>query len=224
MGALEATQQERYSLQTCSIWYFSPSFLWRLPMLNQNLLLLLTQMLTPGCIMMDTTEDTDLDTDTVMVDTCGDARRGKLMLSPLLSLLLLLMLKLTHGCTMELDTTVDSDTTDTDLVTMATAMVLEVDIFGDVRRGPLRLSPLLKLKPIPGCIMVLVATMVVTMDVVTMAVTTDSDTEDISGDKFGNQPISAITSLPCLTEQIQVTKTQNQLPTAFAEERLPCAK
>merc|ERR1712055_67395 len=122
------------------------------------------------------------------------------MLSPLLSLLLLLMLKLTHGCTMELDTTVDSDTTDTD-------MVLEVDIFGDVRRGPLRLSPLLKLKPIPGCTMVVL----VTTDVVTMAVTTDSDTEDITGDKFGNRPISAITSLPCLMEQIQVTKRQNQL-------------
>merc|ERR1712114_169427 len=158
------------------------------------------------------------------VDISGDARRGKLVLSPLLSLLLLLMLKLTHGCTMELDTTVDSDTTDTDLVTMATATVLEVDIFGDVRRGPLRLNPLLKLKPIPGCTMVLVATMVDTMDAVSMAVTMDSDTEDISGDKFGNQPISAITSLPCLTEQIQVTKIQNQLPTAFAEERLPCAK
>merc|ERR1712121_25374 len=137
---------------------------------------------------MDTTEDTDSDTDTVMVDTCGDARRGKLVLSPLLPLLLLLMLKLTHGCTMELDTTVDSDTTVTDLVTMATAMVLEVDIFGDVRRGPLRLSPLLKLKPIPGCTMVL-ATMVVTMDVVTMAVTTDSDTEDITGDKFYDLPL-----------------------------------
>merc|ERR1712055_728019 len=159
------------------------------------------------------------------VDISGDARRGKLVLSLPLSLLLLLMLKLTHGCTMELDTMEDSDTTDTDLVTMAMAMVLEVDIFGDVRRGPLRLSPLLKLelKPIPGCIMVL-ATMVVTTDVVTMAVTTDSDTEDITGDKFGNRPISAITSLPCLTEQIQVTKIQNQLPTAFAEERLPCAK
>merc|ERR1712055_840777 len=96
----------------------------------------------------------------------GDARRGKLVLSPLLSLLLLLMLKLTHGCTMELDTMEDSDTTDTDLVTMAT--VLE-DMFGDVRRGPLRLSPLLKLKPIPGCTMVVL----VTTDVVTMAVTTD---------------------------------------------------
>merc|ERR1719402_1226269 len=106
---------------------------------------------------MDTTEDTDSDTDTVMdmVDTCGDARRGKLMLIPLLSLLLQLMLKLTHGCTMELDTTVDSDTTDTDLVTMA--MVLE-DMFGDVRRGLLRLSPLLKLKPIPGCTMVVLVT------------------------------------------------------------------
>merc|ERR1712121_385128 len=134
-----------------------------------------------------------------------------LVLSPLLPLLLLLMLKLTHGCTMELDTTVDLDTTDTDLVTMATAMVLEVDIFGDVRRGPLRLSPLLKLKPIPGCTMVLVVTMVDTMDAVSMAVTTDSDTEDISGDKFGNRPISAITSLPCLMEQIQVTIKQNQL-------------
>merc|ERR1719187_175406 len=97
------------------------------------------------------------------VDISGDARRGKLMLSPLLSLLLLL--KLTHGCTMELDTMVDSDTTDTDLVTMATATVLEVDIFGDVRRGPLRLSPLLKLKPIPGC----------TMELDTMV---DSDTTD----------------------------------------------
>merc|ERR1719187_2145614 len=107
----------------------------------------------------------------------GDARRGKLVLSPLLPLLLLLMLKLTHGCTMELDTTVDSDTMDTDLVTMATAMVLELDIFGDVRRGPLRLSLLLKLKPIPGCTMVVL----VTTDVVTMAVTTDSDTEDITG-------------------------------------------
>merc|ERR1719397_1576414 len=128
---------------------------------------------------MDTTEDTDSDTDTVMVDTCGDARRGKLMLSPLLSLLLQLMLKLTHGCTMELDTTVDSDTTDTDLVTMAMAMVLEVDIFGDVRRGLLRLSPLLKLKPIPGCTMVLA----------TMVVTTDSDTEDITGDKFYDLPL-----------------------------------
>merc|ERR1712002_272573 len=53
---------------------------------------------------------------------------------------------------------VDSDTTDTDLVTMAMAMVLEVDIFGDVRRGPLRLSPLLKLKPIPGCTMVVLVT------------------------------------------------------------------
>merc|ERR1712055_1223945 len=98
------------------------------------------------------------------------------------------MLKLTHGCTMELDTMEDSDTTDTDLVTMATAMVLEVDIFGDVRRGPLRLSPLLKLKPIPGFTMVL-ATMVVTTDVVTMAVTTDSDTEDITGDKFYDLPL-----------------------------------
>merc|ERR1719402_1371019 len=134
------------------------------------------------------------------------------------------MLKLTHGCTMELDTTVDSDTTDTDLVTMATAMVLEVDMFGGVRRGLLRLSPLLKLKPIPGTTMVL-ATMVDsdTTDV-TMVVTTDLDTEDISGDKFGHQPISAFTSLPCLMEQIQVTKIQNQLPTAFAKERLPCAK
>merc|ERR1719290_640277 len=133
------------------------------------------------------------------------------------------MLKLTHGCTMELDTTVDSDTTDTDLVTMATAMVLEVDMFGDVRRGPLRLSPLLKLKLIPGSTMVLV-TMVDTMDSVTMAVTTDSGTEDITGDKLGHQPISAIKCLSCLMEQIQVTKIQNQLPTAFAEERLPCAK
>merc|ERR1712055_500073 len=96
-----------------------------------------------------------MDSDTTAMDAMvfGDARRGKLVLSPLLPLLL--MLKLIHGCTMELDTTVDSDTTDTDLVTMATAMVLGVDIFGDVRRGPLRLSPLLKLKPIPGCTMVL---------------------------------------------------------------------
>merc|ERR1712055_1187970 len=133
------------------------------------------------------------------------------------------MLKLTHGCTMELDTMEDSDTTDTDLVTMATAMVLEVDISGDARRGKLVLSPLLKLKPIPGCTMVLV-TMVDTTDVVSMAVTTDSDTEDITGDKLGHQPISAIRCLPCLMEQIQVTKIQNQLPTAFAEERLPCAK
>merc|ERR1719309_439332 len=114
---------------------------------------------------MDTTEDTDSDTTAMDAMVFGDARRGKLVLSPLLSLLLLLMLKLTHGCTMALDTMEDLDTTDTDLVTMATAMVLEVDIFGDVRRGPLRLSPLLKLKPIPGC---------------TMAVTTDSDTEDIT--------------------------------------------
>merc|ERR1719412_2509500 len=128
-----------------------------------------------------------MDSDTTAMDAMvfGDARRGKLVLSPLLPLLLLLMLKLTHGCTMELDTTVDSDTTDTDLVTMATAMVLELDIFGDVRRGPLRLSLLLKLKPIPGCTMVVL----VTTDVVTMAVTTDSDTEDITGDKFGNRPI-----------------------------------
>merc|ERR1712228_1074219 len=105
------------------------------------------------------------------------------------------------------------DTTDTDLVTMA--MVLEVDIFGDVRRGPLRQSPLLKLKPIPGCTMVLVVTMVDTMDAVSMAVTTDSDTEDMSGDKFGNQPISAITSLPHGTNSSdKKTKSTSQLLTA----------
>merc|ERR1712055_1202056 len=151
-----------------------------------------------------------MDSDTTAMDAMvfGDARRGKLVLSPLLPLLLLLMLKLTHGCTMELDTMEDSDTTDTDLVTMA--MVLE-DMFGDVRRGLLRLSPLLKLKPIPGWTMVLVVTMVDTTDAVSLAVTTDSDTEDISGDKFGHRPNSAITSLPCLMEQIQVTKRQNQL-------------
>merc|ERR1712002_351611 len=90
----------------------------------------------------------------------------------------------------------DSDTPDTDLDIL----------FGDVRRGPLRLSPLLKLKPIPGCTMVLAATMVDTMDVVSMVVTMDSDTEDITGDKFDDLPISAITILPCLMEQIQVTK------------------
>merc|ERR550519_1379372 len=140
------------------------------------LLLLLMLKLTHGCTMgLDTTVDSDTtDTDLVTmatamvleVDISGDARRGKLVLSPLLPLLLLLMLKLTHGCTMELDTTADSDTTDTDLVTMATDTVLEVDIFGDVRRGLLKLSPLLKLKPIPCCTMVLVATMVDTMDAV----------------------------------------------------------
>merc|ERR1719402_1000055 len=128
---------------------------------------------------MDTTEDMDSDTDTDMVDTCGDARRGKLVLNPLLSLLLLLMLKLTHGCTMDLDTTEDSDTTDTDLVA-TTAMVLGIQ-FGDARRGPLRLNPLLKLTP--GTTMVL-DTMVASMDVVTMVVTTDSDTEDITGVRF----------------------------------------
>jgi len=174
---------------------------------------------------MDTTEDTDSDTTAMDAMVFGDARRGKLVLSPLLSLLLLLMLKLTHGCTM-VATTEDSamDTTeDTDSDTPDTDLDIHM-VFGDVRRGLLRLSPLLKLKPIPGTTMVL-ATMVDsdTTDV-TMVVTTDSDTEDISGDKFGHQPISAITSLPCLMEQIQVTKIQNQLPTAFAEERLPCAK
>merc|ERR1719402_1541261 len=122
----------------------------------------------------------DLDTTAMDAMVFGDARRGKLVLSPLLPLLLLLMLKLTHGCTMELDTMEDSDTMDTDLVTMATGMVLEVDIFGDVRRGPLRLSPLLKLKPIPGCTMVVL----VTTDVVTMAVTTDSDTKEITGENL----------------------------------------
>merc|ERR1719309_1134993 len=108
-----------------------------------------------------------------------------------------------------MDTTedTDSDTPDTDLDIHM--------VFGDVRRGPLRQSPLLKLKPIPGCTMVLAVSMVVTMD---------SDTEDISGVKFGNRPISAITSLPCLMEQIQVTKIQKQLPTASAEERLPRVK
>merc|ERR1719219_2685644 len=55
---------------------------------------------------------------------------------------------------------------------VTTAMDLEVDMFGDVRRGPLRLSPLLKLKPIPGCTMVLVVTMVDTTDAVSIAVTT----------------------------------------------------
>merc|ERR1712002_287556 len=81
-----------------------------------------------------------------------------------------------------MDTTEDSasDTPDTDLDIHM--------VFGDVRRGLLRLSPLLKLKPIPGCTMVL-ATMVDTMDVVTMVVTMDSDTEDITGDKFDDLPL-----------------------------------
>jgi len=164
---------------------------------------------------MDTMEDTDTTDTELEEDIFGDVRRGKLLLSPLLLLLLQLMLKLTHGCTMELDST------DTEMVA-STAMVFCSLIQPlDVRRGPLRPSPLLKL--IPGSTMVL-ATMVDTTDSVTMAVTTDSGTEDITGDKLGHQPISAIKCLPCLMEQIQVTKIQNQLPTAFAEERLPCAK
>merc|ERR1712237_22324 len=84
---------------------------------------------------------------------------------------------------------------DTDLVDTMD-MALDMVLFMDVRRGPL--SPLLILKLIPICTMVLAATMVVTMDSVTTAVTTDSDTEDITGDKSGNQPISAMTSLPSL--------------------------
>merc|ERR1712055_273441 len=126
--------------------------------------------LTRGCTMeLDTMEDSDItDMDSVATTAMvldilfGDVRRGKLSLSPLLSLLLLLMLKLTRGCTMELDTTEDSDITDTDSVA-TTAMDLDI-LFGDERRGKRTLSPLLKLKPIPGTTMVL-ATMVVTMDV-----------------------------------------------------------
>merc|ERR1719186_2092168 len=96
----------------------------------------------------DTMEDTEDTMDMVsMVDMVfGDVRRGKLKPNPLPNLppkpLLILIF------TMAMDMDLDMDTTE-DTMDLAMAVTMDVDTFGDVRRGKLEPNPLPNLLRIP---------------------------------------------------------------------------
>merc|ERR1712096_111836 len=86
--------------------------------------------------------DMDLDTDSMVDMVFGDVRRGKLKLNPLPNLPLKLLLNLVTSMAMDMDTM--ADTTDSDIV-----VTMDMDIFGDVRRGKLKPNPLPNLLRIP---------------------------------------------------------------------------
>merc|ERR1719186_1875995 len=104
----------------------------------------------------------------VMDMVFGDVRRGKLKpnLLPNLPLKLLPNLVTSMAMDMDLDTDTMADTTDLDIV-----VTMDVDIFGDVRRGRLKPNPLPNLPP--KALPILTFTMDMDMD--TMAVTMDVD-------------------------------------------------
>merc|ERR1719508_145460 len=105
-------------------------------------------------IMADTTDLDIVDTmDMVsMVDmevmdmAFGDVRRGKLKPNPLPNLPLKLQPNLVTSMAMDMDLDTDTmaDTTDLDIV-----VTMDMDIFGDVRRGKLKPNPLPNLQRIP---------------------------------------------------------------------------
>merc|ERR1719482_1784744 len=103
----------------------------------------------------------------------GDVRRGKLKLNPLPNLPLKLLLNLVTSMAMDMDLDMDTmaDTTDSDIV-----VTMDMDIFGDVRRGKLKPNPLPNLLRIPTSItdMDMDSAMVDTMDMVLD--TMDADT------------------------------------------------
>merc|ERR1712096_367722 len=115
--------------------------------LKPNLLLKLLPNLVTTMAM-----DMDLDTDSMedmvsMVDMVfGDVRRGKLKLNPLPNLPLKLLLNLVTSMAMDMDLDMDTmaDTTDSDIV-----VTMDMDNFGDVRRGKLKPNPLPNLLRIP---------------------------------------------------------------------------
>merc|ERR1719186_2408284 len=99
---------------------------------------------------MEDTEDTmDMVSmvDMEVMDTVfGDVRRGKLKPNLLPNLLLKLLPNLVTSMAMDMDLDTDTmaDTTDWDIV-----VTMDVDIFGDVRRGKLKPNPLPNLQRIP---------------------------------------------------------------------------
>merc|ERR1719508_726936 len=118
----------------------------------------------------DTMEDTEDTMDMVsMVDMVfGDVRRGKLKPNPLPNLppKPLLILIFTMAMDMDLDTDTMEDTMDLDTDTMedtmdlAMAVTMDVDIFGDVRRGKLKLKP----NPLPNLLRIPTSTTDMDMD------------------------------------------------------------
>merc|ERR1719508_635829 len=142
-------------------------------------------------IMADTTDLDIVDTmDMVsMVDmevmdmAFGDVRRGKLKPNPLpnLPLKLLPILTFTMDMDMDLDMDIMADTTDSDIV-----VTMDMDIFGDVRRGKLKPNPLPNLLRIPTSItdMDMDSAMVDTMDMAldTMGMVLDTMDADTIGE------------------------------------------
>merc|ERR1719508_509497 len=116
-----------------------------------------------------------------MVDMVfGDVRRGKLKPNPLPNLPPKPLLILTF--TMDMDMDLDMDTME-DTMDLAMAVTMDVDIFGDVRRGKLKPNPLPNLLRIPTSTtdmdmdLAMVDTMDMALDTTDMALDTmDADT------------------------------------------------
>merc|ERR1712202_118437 len=138
----------------------------------------------------------------VMDMVFGDARRGKL--KPNLLLKLLPNLVTTMAMDMDLDTDSMEDTEDTmDMVSMVDM------VFGDVRRGKLKLNPLPNLppKPLPNLVTSMAMDMDLDMDI--MADTTDSDIVvtmdmDIFGDVRRGKPMPNLLRIPTSTTDMDM--------------------
>merc|ERR1719186_2519529 len=76
------------------------------------------------------------------MDIFGDVRRGRLKPNPLPNLPPKPLLILTFTMDMDMDTMEDT-------MDLAMAVTMDVDIFGDVRRGKLKPNPLPNLRRIP---------------------------------------------------------------------------
>merc|ERR1719186_449780 len=142
-----------------------------------------------------------------MVDMVfGDVRRGKLKLNPLPNLPLKLLLNLVTSMAMDMDLDMDTmaDTTDSDIV-----VTMDMDIFGDVRRGRLKPNPPPNLPPKPLPILTFTMdmdmdTMEDTMDLA-MAVTMDVDIfGDVRRGKLKPNPLPNLQRIPTSTTDMDM--------------------
>merc|ERR1719402_873017 len=134
----------------------------------------------------------------VMDMVFGDVRRGKLKPNLLPNLPLKLLPNLVTTMAMDMDLGTDTMADTTDLVIVVT---MDMDIFGDVRRGRLKPNPLPNLPPKP--LPILIFTMVMDMDTMedtmdlAMAVTMDVDIfGDVRRGKLKPNPLPNLLRIP----------------------------
>merc|ERR1719186_2199372 len=136
----------------------------------------------------------------------GDVRRGKLKPNLLPNLPLKLLPNLVTSMAMDMDLGTDTmvDTTDS-----AMAVTMDMDIFGDVRRGRLKPNPLPNLPPKP--LPILTFTMDMDMDTMedtmdsAMAVTMDVDIfGDVRRGKLKPNPLPNLLRIPISTTDMDM--------------------